>query len=135
MSEATTAGALSQDDLIERIAREAIDASIFNAFTNNSRAQQRAVKGQYPHIVGVGKTSERVEMVGMVETAESLHNLDAAARRWRTMDRLQAAMYIYMPKGYCADARTLCLRETIRVSDFRHYWLDDDGLHLERCFA
>lgn len=132
MSEATT---LSQDNLIERIASEVIDASIFNAFTNNSRAQQRAVKGQYPHIVGVGKISERVEMVGMVETAESLHDLAAAGRRWKPLHLLQAAMYIYMPKGYCADARTLCLRETIRVSDFRHYWLDDDGLHIERCFA
>lgn len=136
MSAATTANEMSHDELIERIAAQAIDASIFTAYTNNRRAQQRAVKGQYPHIIGVGKTSQRVEMVGMVETAKSLHDLDAAARRWRPLDRLQAAIYLYVPRGYCADARTLCLRETIRVSDFRHYWCDEaGGLHIERCFA
>jgi hypothetical protein len=135
MSDATTANEISHDELIERIAAQAIDASIFTAYINNRQAQQRAVKGQYPHIVGVGKTSPRVDMVGMVETAKSLHDLDAAARRWRPLDRLQAAIYLYVPKGHCADARTLCLRETIRVSDFRHYWFDEDGLHIERCFA
>jgi hypothetical protein len=135
MSAATTANEISHDEWIERIVARAIDASIFTAYINNRRVQQRAVKGQYPHIVGVGNTSQRVEMVGMVETAKSLHDLDAAARRWRPLDRLQAAIYLYVPKGYCADARALCLRQTIRVSDFRHYWLDADGLHIERCFA
>jgi len=135
MSEATMVHEISHDELIERIAAQAIDASIFTAYTNNRRTQQWAVKGQYPHIVGVGNTSQRVEMVGMVETAKSLHDLEAAARRWRPLDHLQAAIYLYVPKGYCADARTLCLRELIRVSDFRHYWFDEDGLHIERCFA
>jgi len=135
MSEATMVHEISHDELIERIAAQAIDASIFTAYTNNRRTQQWAVKGQYPHIVGVGNTSQRVEMVGMVETAKSLHDLEAAARRWRPLDHLQAAIYLYVPKGYCADARTLCLRELIRVSDFRHYWFDEAGLHIERCFA
>ncbi len=135
MSEATTASSVSHDDVIERIAQQAIDTAIFTVYTNTRRAQQRAVKGQYPHIVGIGKTSQRVELVGIVETAESLHHLDAAVRRWRTLAPLQAAMYLYVPKGYCADARTLCLRKTIHMSDFRHYWLDEDSLHLEKCFA
>ena len=135
MSEATTTSVLSHDELIERIADQAIDSTIFNVYTNTRRVQQRAVKGQYPNIVGVGKVSQRAEMVGMVETAESLHDLAAAALRWKTLDRLQSAMYLYVPKGYCADARTLCLRDTIRVSDFRHYWFDGDDLHLEKCFA
>jgi hypothetical protein len=74
-------------------------------------------------------------MVGMVETAESLHDWDAAARRWRALGPLQAAMYLYVPRGYCAEARTLCLRETIRISDFRHYWFEGDQLHVTRCFA
>lgn len=135
MSEATTETPLSHDELVERIATHTIDATIFTVLTNTKRAQNRSVKGQYPHIVGVGKGSQRVELVGMVETAESLHNLDAAARRWHTLESLQAAMYLYVPKGHCADARTLCLREIIRMSDFRHYWFDEDGLHVEKCFA
>ena len=136
MSEATTAPSLSHDELTERIAARTIDTTRFTVYTNTKRAQTRAVKGQYPHIVAVGKGSHRVEMVGMVETAESLHNLASAARRWRTLAPLQAAMYLYVPKGHCADARTLCLRELIRISDFRHYWFDEDGqLHVEKCFA
>lgn len=135
MSETTTASALSHDELIERIAQQAIDTNIFTVYTNTQQVQTRAVKGQYPHIVGVGRVNNQVEFVGMVETAERLHHLAAAARRWQTLDALQAAMYLYVPKGYCADARALCLRETIRISDFRHYWLDEDGLHIEKCFA
>ena len=35
-------------------------------------------------------------------------------------------MYLYVPRGHCADARTLCLRQHIRISDFRHYWFEGD---------
>jgi hypothetical protein len=135
MSQATTASTLSRDDVIERIAATAFDTTIFTVYTNTKRAQQRAVKGQYPHLVVVGKVSQRVEIVGMVETADSLHDLEAAARRWRTLEPLQAAIYLYVPHGYGAEARTLCLRQHLRVSDFRHYWVDDAGLHLQKCFA
>lgn len=135
MSETTTASALSHDELIERIAQQAVDTDIFTVYTNTQRTQMRAVKGQYPHIVGTGRVSNRVEFVGMVETADRLHDLAAAARRWKTLEALQAAMYLYVPKGYCADARALCLRDTISISDFRHYWFDEDGLHIEKCFA
>jgi hypothetical protein len=135
MSEMTTTSTVSLDDLVERIAEKTFDTRLFTVYTNTKRAQRRAVKGRYPHLVVVGKVSQRVEMVGMVETAESLHDFAAAARRWRTLELLQAAMYLYVPQGFCADARTLCLRERIRISDFRHYWADDDGLHVEKCFA
>lgn len=135
MSDTTTAPQLALDDVIARLAATAFDTTRFTVYTNTRRAQPRAVKGQYPHLVVVGKVSQRVEMVGMVETAESLHNLEAAARRWRTLEPLQAAIYLYVPRGHCADARTLCLRERIRVSDFRHYWVDDAGFQVQKCFA
>jgi hypothetical protein len=135
MNEATTASTMSLDDLIERIAETACNTNVFTVYTNTKRAQHRAVKGQYPHLVVVGKVSQRVEMVGMVETAESLHDLRAAARRWQALEPLQAAMYLYVPHGYGTDARALCLREHIRISDFRHYWVDDEGLHVQKCFA
>ena len=136
MSVATTASSVSHDALTERIAAQSIDTTHFTVYTNTKRAQTRAVKGQYPHIVVVGKVSQRVEIVGMVETAESLHNLASAARRWHTLEPLQAAMYLYVPRGHCAEARSLCLRETIRISDFRHYGYAEDGrLHVEKCFA
>jgi len=73
--------------------------------------------------------------VGMVETVESLHDLEAAARRWHTLEALQAAMYLYVPRGSCTDARTLCLRQKIRISDFRHYWFEGETVHVTRCFA
>jgi hypothetical protein len=123
------------DDLIARIAETAFDPRLFMVYTNTTRSQTRAVKGRYPHLVVVGKVSQRVEMVGMVETAETLHDLEAAARRWQTLDPLQAAIYLYVPRGHCPDARTLCLRQGIRISDFRHYWFDDDGFHVHKCFA
>jgi hypothetical protein len=56
-------------------------------------------------------------------------------RRWRALEHLQAAAYLYVPRGRGADARTLCLRETVRISDFRHYWFEGETLCLERCFA
>ena len=135
MSETTIDSPVSLDNLVEHIAQEAFDTRIFTVYTNTKRAQTRAVKGRYPHLVVVGKVSQRVEMVGMVETPETLHDLEAAARRWRALEPLQAAMYLYVPRGYGADARTLCLRQCLRISDFRHYWLDADGLHLQKCFA
>ena len=135
MSEAASEPTLSQDDLIEQIAGQTVNTDIFDVYTNTRRQQQRAVKGHYPSIVVVGRTSKRVEFVGVVETVETLHNFYAAGQRWRALAPLQAGMYIYVPRGYCADARTLCLRETIRISDFRHYWFDADGLHVEKCFA
>jgi hypothetical protein len=51
-------------------------------------------------------------------------HLAAAAWRWRPLEHLQAAMYLYVPHGYCTDARALCLRQHIRISDFRHYWFE-----------
>jgi hypothetical protein len=135
MSQAVSESPIALDDLIERIAKTAFDSDIFTVYTNTKRAQPRAVKGQYPHLVVVGKVSQRVEMVGMVETVDSLHDLEAAARRWRTLEPLQAAIYLYVPRGYGADARTLCLRQRLRISDFRHYWEDDTGFHIQKCFA
>ena len=126
---------LSLDEVIERLAQTAFDSTIFSVYTNTKQLQQRAVKGQYPHLVAVGNMSQRAEMVGMVETAESLHNLEAAARRWRSLDPLQAAIYLYVPRGYGPEARSVCLRERIRISDFRHYWLDGETFHVQKCFA
>jgi len=127
--------AMAHDELVARIAARAFDPRIFTVYTNTQRVLQRPVKGQYPHLVAVGKVDQRVEVVGMVETVESLHDLDVAARRWRPLEHLQAAMYLYVPRGYCTDARALCLRQHIRISDFRHYWFEGDALHVERCFA
>ena len=132
---ATTTRPVILADLIERIASQAFDANIFTIYTNTRRALQRPVKDQYPHLVAVGRVSQKVEIVGMVETDDSLRDLDAAMRRWRALEHLQAAAYLYVPRGRGADARTLCLRETVRISDFRHYWFDGETLCLERCFA
>ena len=132
---AVTTRSVILEDLIERIAFQAFDTRIFAIYTNTARALQRPVKDQYPHIVAVGQVSQKVEIVGMVETADSLRDLAAAMRRWRALEHLQAAAYLYVPKGRGADARTLCLREIVRISDFRHYWFDGETLGLERCFA
>ena len=72
MSKTTTQNAMSLDDLIERIAATAFNTTLFTVYTNSKRVQHRAVKGQYPHLVVVGKVSARVEMVGMVETRISI---------------------------------------------------------------
>ena len=135
MSEATTENTTSLDNAIERIAATTFSPDIFTVYTNTRSAQHRAVKGQYPHLVVVGKVSQRVEIVGLVETAASLHGMEAAAKRWRTLESLQAAAYLYVPRGACAEARTLCLRERLPISDFRHYWVDGEGFHVEKCFA
>ena len=132
---ATTTRPVILEDLIERIASQAFDTNIFTIHTNTGRALQRPVKDQYPHLVAVGRVSGKVEIVGMVETDDSLRDLGAAIRRWRALEHLQAAAYLYVPRGRGADARTLCLRETVRISDFRHYWFDGETLCLERCFA
>lgn len=134
MNAATTRPVILED-LIERIASQAFDTDIFTIYTNTGRALQRPVKDQYPHLVAVGRVSRKVEIVGMVETDDSLCDLDAAMRRWRALEHLQAAAYLYVPRGRGADARTLCLRETVRISDFRHYWFEGETLCLERCFA
>ena len=131
----TTTRPVILEDLIERIAFEAFDTNIFTIYTNTGRVLLRPVKDQYPHLVAVGRVSQKVEIVGMVETDEGLRDLAAAMRRWRALDHLQAAAYLYVPKGRGADARTLCLRETIPISDFRHYWFEGETLCLERCFA
>jgi len=135
MSATTPDTAITHDELVARIAARAFDPHIFAVYTNTRRTLQRPVKGQYPHLVAVGKGDQRVEIVGMVETVESLHDLDTAARRWRPLEYLQAAIYLYVPRDYCADARALCLRQHIHISDFRHYWFEGDALHVERCFA
>lgn len=135
MSTMPPATAMSHDELVARLAALAFDTRIFTVYTNTQRTLQRPVKGQYPHLVAVGKVDQEVEIVGMVETVESLHDLDTAARRWRPLEPLQAAVYLYVPRGYCTDARALCLRQGIRISDFRHYWFEGDALHVERCFA
>lgn len=135
MSEMTVDTALAHEDVVRQIAAQAFAPGLFTVYTNTPRALQRAVKGQYPHLVAVGKVSQRVEIVGMVETAESLHDLETAARRWRPLEHLQAAVYLYVPRGFCTDARALCLRQRLRVSDFRHYWLTEAGVHVARCFA
>ncbi len=135
MSETMPGTAITHDDLVARIAAQAFDTRLFTVYTNTQRTLQRPVKGQYPHLVAVGAVDQRVAIVGMVETVESLHDLEAAARRWHPLEHVQAAMYLYVPRGYCADARTLCLRQHIRISDFRHYWFTGLVLHVERCFA
>lgn len=134
MNAATTRPVILED-LIERIASQAFDTNIFTIYTNTGRTLQRPVKDQYPHLVAIGRVSQKVEIVGMVETDESLRDLNAAMRRWRALAHLQAATYLYVPRGRGADARTLCLRETVLISDFRHYWFDSETLCLERCVA
>lgn len=131
----TTTRPVILEDLIERIAFEAFDTNVFTVYTNTGRALQRPVKDHYPHLVAVGRVSQQVEIVGMVETDESLRDLDAAMWRWRVLEHLQAAAYLYVPRGRGADAHTLCRRGTIRISDFRHYWFDGETLYLERCLA
>ncbi len=135
MSETMRETTLAHDELVMRIAQRTFDPQRFTVYTNTSCALQRSVKGQYPHVVAVGTVSQRVEMVGMVETVESLQDLDTAARRWRPLEHLQAAMYLYVPRGYCTDARALCLRQRIRISDFRDYGMEGDTLQVARCFA
>ena len=99
------------EDLIERIAFEAFDIGIFTIYTNTGRALQRPVKDQYPHLVAVGRVSQKVEIVGMVETDESLRDSAAAVRRWRALDHLQAAAYLYVSqrpqrrRAYAVPAR------------------------------
>ena len=132
---ATTTRVTALEDLIDRVASQAFDTRIFTIYTNTARDLQRPVKDQYPHLVAVGRISQKVEIVGMVETEETLQDLNAAMRRWRALEHLQAAVYLYVPRGRGADARTLCLRETLRISDFRHFWFEGDALCLERCFA
>lgn len=131
----TTTRVAALEDLIDRISSQAFDTRIFTVYTNTARDLQRPVKDQYPHLVAVGRVSDKVEIVGMVETDDTLHDLNAAMRRWRALEHLQAAAYLYVPRGRGADARTLCLRETVRISDFRHFWFEGDALCLERCFA
>lgn len=131
----TTTRVAALEDLIDRISSQAFDTRIFTVYTNTARGLQRPVKDQYPHLVAVGRVSDKVEIVGMVETDDTLQDLNAAMRRWRALEHLQAAAYLYVPRGRGADARTLCLRETVRISDFRHFWFERDALYLERCFA
>ncbi|MGE3535842.1 MAG: hypothetical protein AB7N91_00230 [Candidatus Tectimicrobiota bacterium] len=135
MSDTTPGTVMAHDELVARIAAQAFDTRLFTVYTNTRQALQRPVKGHYPHLVAVGAVDQRVAIVGMVETAESLHDLETAARRWRPLEHLQAAIYLYVPRGYSADVRSLCLRQRLRVSDFRHYWFEDATLHIERCFA
>ena len=66
MSETTLDTTMSHDELVARIAERAFDRRIFTVYTNTRRVLQRSVKGQYPHLVAVGKVDPRVEMVGMV---------------------------------------------------------------------
>jgi len=94
-----TTPAMSHHDLVTRIAARAFDPRIFTVYTNTQRALQRPVKGQYPHLVAVGNVDQRVEIVGMVETVESLYDFNAAAWRWRPLEHLQAAMYLYVPRA------------------------------------
>ena len=124
MSTTTPDTAIAHDELVARIAARTFDTRIFTVYTNTQRVLQRPVKGQYPHLVTVGKVDHRVEIVGMVETVQSLHDLDTAARRWRPLEHLQAAIYLYVPRGSCADAHALCLRQHLCISDFRHYWCE-----------
>src|SRR5438093_11458289 len=116
MSATTSDTAIAHDDLVVRIAARAFDTRIFTVYTNTQRALQRAVQGQYPHLVAVGKVDQRVEIVGMIETAESLHGLDAAARRWRALESVQAALYPCVHRGSCTEARALSLRQHLSVS-------------------
>src|SRR5262245_3388150 len=135
MSDTALDTAIVHDALVARIAERVFDRRIFTVYTNTQRALQRPVKGQYPHLVAVGKVDQRVEIVGMVETVESLHDLDAAARRWRSLEHLQAAIYLYVPRRCCTDARGLCLRQHIHISGLRHHWFEGGELHVARCFA
>ena len=97
MNAATTRPVILED-LIERIASQAFDTNIFTIYTNTGRALQRPVKDQYPHLVAVGRVSRKVEIVGMVETDDSLRDLDAAMRRWRALEHLQAAALSVRPQ-------------------------------------
>lgn len=134
MSETATAQTPSLETCIREIAAKAFNAQVYTVYTNTDHLRQRAVKGHYPHLVAVGNVSRRVEIVGLVETPDTLHDEAAALQRWRTLTQLQAASYLYLPREHCAAVRALCLQAKIPISDFRHYWFDEDGLHVQKCF-
>jgi hypothetical protein len=81
-----TTPARSYPDLVTRMAVRAFDPRLFTVSTTTQRARQRPVKGQSPHLVAVEHVDQQVEIVGMVETVESLDDLKAAARRWRPLE-------------------------------------------------
>ncbi len=134
MTQATTEHLLSLEEVTEQLATRVFNPQVYTVYTNTTQTKNRAVKGYYPHLVAVGKVSQRVEIVGLVETAETLHDQQAAMERWRTLTQLQAASYLYVPKGSCPEVRALCLQAQIPISDFRHYWFDEDGFHVQKCF-
>jgi hypothetical protein len=68
-----TTPAMSHHDLVTRIAARAFDPRLFTIYTTTQRVLQRPVKGRYPHLVAVGHVAQRVEIVGVVETVESLY--------------------------------------------------------------
>ncbi|GIX45888.1 MAG: hypothetical protein KatS3mg131_0099 [Candidatus Tectimicrobiota bacterium] len=78
MSETATAQTPSLETCIREIAAKAFNAQVYTVYTNTDHLRQRAVKGHYPHLVAVGNVSRRVEIVGLVETPDTLHDEAAA---------------------------------------------------------
>lgn len=120
------------DEVVRLIAKIRFGGEEWNVYTNPGTEHNFPVDSRYPDIVVVNINSEEVVVIGEVETSESVA-YDEAEDQWKPYSKLGATFYLYVPKGYCPDARKICNELDIKIDGFRHYFYYENALKVENC--
>lgn len=78
----------------------------------------------YPDIVVVDSEDEKPVMIGEVETEDSV--TEEEAEQWREYSEAVQPLFLYVPEGYCADAKERAEEAEAEIEGFRFYYWDED---------
>jgi hypothetical protein len=82
----------------------------------------------YPDIVIINSFTNKIVMIGEVETASSINDLEV--EQWRQFTRLSTTVYIFYPKGLYAKMSDLCKK--VPLNGFFEYHKEDNHYVIAR---
>lgn len=82
----------------------------------------------YPDIVIINSQTNKIVMIGEVETMSSLN--EDEAEQWKRFSRLSTVLYLFYPKGLYAKMSDLCKK--VLLSGFFEYQKEDNRYTIAR---
>ena len=82
----------------------------------------------YPDIVIINSFTNKIVMIGEVETTGSLNEIEV--EQWRQFTRLSTTVYIFYPKGLYAKMSNLCKK--VPLTGFFEYNKEDSHYIIAR---
>ena len=129
------------DELVSIIARERfpfpdLEHPNWETFTNHPDQTMGVLNEEeeplYPDIVVLNTDNNEAVMIGEIETSESVS--EEESEQWKEYSDVAKPLYLYVPKGYCKEAKDLAEDAGAEIKGFRIYYVNLSGeIQIENC--